>query len=106
MRAAIVGCGGIGKKRANACTGAQVTVCCDLNLGRAQSLAKEHNARATSDWLETVASPDVDVVFVATTHDMLAAVAEAAAKAGKHVLIEKPGARCAAELEAVKAAAA
>jgi predicted dehydrogenase len=77
-----------------------------LNLSRAQALAKDHNARATTDWRETVESPDVDVVFAATTHDMLAPVAEAAAKAGKHVLIEKPGARCAAELEAVKTAAA
>jgi len=42
---------------------------------------------------------------VATTHDMLAAIAWEAAAAGKHVLIEKPGARRAAELDPVAAAA-
>ena len=47
----------------------------------------------------------MDVVFVATTHDMLPRVAEAAAAAGKHVLIEKPGARRAAELDGVVDAA-
>jgi predicted dehydrogenase len=105
MKAAIVGCGFIGRKRAQALSGAAVAVCCDLDLNRAQALAKDHDARATTDWQEAVSAQDIDVVFAATTHDMLPRVAEAAAAAGKHVLIEKPGARRAAELEAVKAAA-
>jgi predicted dehydrogenase len=105
MKAAIVGCGFIGRKRAQALSGAAVAVCCDLDLDRAQALAKDYNARATTDWHEAVSCQDIDVVFVATTHDMLPRVAEAAAAAGKHVLIEKPGARRAADLESVKAAA-
>jgi predicted dehydrogenase len=44
-------------------------------------------------------------VIVAVTHDMLAPTALAAARAGKHVLIEKPGARSAAELDPVAEAA-
>jgi predicted dehydrogenase len=48
-----------------------------------------------------VTHPEVEIVIVATTYDQLAAVAKAAAEAGKHVLIEKPGARRAAELEPV-----
>jgi predicted dehydrogenase len=48
----------------------------------------------------------VDLVIAATTHDMLAPVAAEAARLGKHVLIEKPGARRAAELEQVAEAAA
>jgi predicted dehydrogenase len=79
-------------------------VCCDLIPERAQSLAREHNARATTDWREAVSGPEVNVVFVATTHDMLPRIAETAAANGKHTLIEKPGARCAAELDAVKSA--
>jgi predicted dehydrogenase len=43
----------------------------------------------------------VDVVVVATTHDMLAPITLAAVQAGKHVLVEKPGARRAAELDPV-----
>jgi predicted dehydrogenase len=52
-----------------------------------------------------VASPDIEIVIVATTHDMLAPIAAEAAGAGKHVLIEKPGARRASELDAVAEAA-
>lgn len=44
--------------------------------------------------------------MVATTHDQLAPIAAAAAAAGKHVLVEKPGARRAAELEPVASCAA
>lgn len=105
MRAAIIGCGLIGGKRADALRGAAVTVCCDVNLDRARRLGERHGARATTDWLDAVTCDDVDVVFVATTHDMLPRVAVHAAAAGKHVLLEKPGARRAADLEPVRAAA-
>ena len=60
----------------------------------------------TADWQEVVTNPDIDVVFIATTHDVLPLIAEQAASHGKHVLVEKPAARRAAELEPVKAAAA
>jgi len=105
IRAAIVGCGLIGRKRAQALTGATVAVCCDLNLGRAQALARDFGARATANWEEAISASDVDVVLAATTHDMLAPIAAGAAGSGKHVLVEKPGARRSAELDAVKAAA-
>jgi predicted dehydrogenase len=42
---------------------------------------------------------DVDVGSVATTHNALALLAAPAARAGKHMVVEKPGARCAAELD-------
>ena len=106
LRTAIIGCGLIGRKRARALSNATVSICCDVNQDRACSLAKEYSAQATSDWKEVVTNPDIDVVFVATTHDVLPLIAERAASHGKHVLVEKPAARCAAELEPVKAAAA
>ena len=106
MNIAIIGCGFIGRKRAAALDGHKLTVCCDINLQAAQALAKEHpEAEAISDWQEAVLRPGISLVVVATTHDLLAPVAQAAAQAGKHVLIEKPGARRAAELDAVAAAA-
>jgi len=52
-----------------------------------------------------VTAPDVDLVLVATTHDVLAPVTLAAVQAGKHVLVEKPAARSAAELRPVVEAA-
>jgi predicted dehydrogenase len=49
--------------------------------------------------------PGLEVVIVATQHDSLAAITQAAVEAGKHVLVEKPAARTLSELEPVIAAA-
>jgi predicted dehydrogenase len=106
LRAAIVGCGLIGRKRAAALPAGTVTVCCDISPERAAQLAAATRGAASStDWEATVRRDDVDAVFVATTHDQLAPVTAAAAAAGKHVLVEKPGARRSAELDAVADAA-
>jgi predicted dehydrogenase len=48
----------------------------------------------------------VEIVIVSTTHAALAELSGAAAEAGKHVLVEKPAGRAAAELEPVIQAAA
>ena len=106
LRAALIGCGLIGRKRAAALSGCSLAVCCDLAVERAEALAAATpGCRATADWHAAAGCPDVDVVLVATAHDMLAPVACEAAAAGKHVLIEKPGARCASELEPIAEAA-
>jgi predicted dehydrogenase len=80
-------------------------VCCDTARDRAEALAWTAGAVALTDWHDAVTRADVDIVLVSTTHDMLAPIAGAAAAAGKHVLIEKPGARRASELDFVCAAA-
>src|SRR5436305_8286329 len=107
MRPAIIGCGLIGRRRVQALSGCHLAVCCDTVRDRAESLARSvDGAVALTDWQAAVTRRDVDVVLVATTHNMLAAIACAAAAGGKHVLVEKPGARCAAELDPVRAASA
>ena len=101
-RVAIIGCGFIGQKRARNLLDARVVVCCDRIRERAEALASEHSgAMATADWEAAVAQHGVDLVVVATTHDLLAPIAERAASLGKHVLVEKPGARRACELDGV-----
>jgi predicted dehydrogenase len=106
MRTAIIGCGRIGQKRAKSLSAGSLTVCCDQNRERAAALASKYpGAEAAASWEEAIGHPNVDVVVVSTTHDVLAVVAERAAAAGKHVLIEKPGARRAAELDPVILAA-
>lgn len=103
----VVGCGLIGQKRAKALgTGGKLVACADIDMNRAEALARPAGARAFRDWRELVWSPLVDVVIVATLHDSLAEITLAAAEAGKHVLVEKPAARTAAELVPVMAAAA
>ena len=111
-RVAIIGCGLIGAKRSKALgAGARVVLVCDPVEQRAQALASAtakasgESVAALTDWREAVARPDVDIVIVATTHDQLAPIAEGAARHGKHVLMEKPGARRAAELDPLIAAA-
>ncbi|MCY3024375.1 MAG: Gfo/Idh/MocA family oxidoreductase [Planctomycetota bacterium] len=106
MRVAIVGCGLIGQKRARALAGCQLAACADVALERAQALAQSlPGTEAAGDWRAVVARPDVDIVIVATTHNVLAEITLAAVNAGKHVLVEKPAARKAAELDEVLAAA-
>ncbi len=103
----VVGCGLIGQKRAKALgAGGRLVACADLDVARAESLARTTGAKVFRDWRELVWSPLVEVVIIATLHDSLAEITRTAAEAGKHVLVEKPAARNAAELEPVMAAAA
>ncbi len=48
---------------------------------------------ASSDWRKVVARPDIDLVDICTPNDTHAEIAIAAARAGKHILCEKPLAR-------------
>lgn len=52
---------------------------------------------ASSDWRSVIARPDIDAVDICTPNDAHAEIAIAAAKAGKHIICEKPLARTAAE---------
>jgi predicted dehydrogenase len=81
-------------------------VAADSVLERARELASNNpGALATAHWEEAVGRDDVDAVIVATTNQWLAPVSLAAVQSGKHVLVEKPGARHSAELEPLIAAA-
>jgi predicted dehydrogenase len=74
----------------------------DAVVQRAEALAAGlPDCVASDDVGRVIDDPRVDVVIVATTHDALADTARQAAAAGKHVLIEKPGARTADELSSV-----
>ncbi|MHC2777665.1 Gfo/Idh/MocA family protein [Bradyrhizobium liaoningense] len=96
---AIVGCGLIGQKRAKALGGRRLVVCADIAQDRADRLAATvPGCKAVTDWQLAVNDPAVSIVIISTLHDTLAEIAKGAVAAGKHVLIEKPAARRAAEL--------
>jgi predicted dehydrogenase len=59
---------------------------------------------ASTDWREVVESPLIDVVDISTPNDSHAEIAIAAARAGKHVLCEKPLALNVKQAEAMLAA--
>lgn len=99
MNAVIIGCGLIGQKRAKQLGSVKLLAACDLDAEKAQALAAQHpGAVAMTDWRAAAALPGADLVMVSTTHDQLAPIGMAALQAGKHVLLEKPGARTRAEL--------
>ena len=96
----IVGCGLIGRKRANALgKGGRLSACMDLDSSKAQKLSLDHGCEFLSNWKDLISSKDVELVIVSTLHDSLAEITQAAIIAGKHVLVEKPAAKKAEELE-------
>ncbi len=106
VRVAIIGCGLIGQKRARVLGDCPLVAVADTNIGRAQQLASQYpGCVAEPRWQDAVVRADVDLVIIATTNDALTPVALAAVQAGKHVLVEKPAARNASELEPLVAAA-
>jgi predicted dehydrogenase len=58
-----------------------------------------------TDWKKLVARDDIDVIDICTSNNMHMPIAVAAAKAGKHILCEKPVAMNAAEAKAMLDAA-
>jgi predicted dehydrogenase len=59
---------------------------------------------SSTDWKAVVNSPDIDIVDINTPNDSHAEIAIAAAKAGKHILCEKPLALNVAQCEEMLAA--
>jgi predicted dehydrogenase len=92
MNYAIIGCGLIGKKRLAALpAGSRLAIACDTDLARAQALVElAKSGRAVSNFKEAVSDPTVDAVIVATINSTLATISDAAIRAGKHVMAEKP----------------
>lgn len=104
---AIVGCGLIGRKRLKALgENPPLRYTCDLDAARAADLAAlAPGCAAVTDFHAVLADAHVDAVIVATLNAALAPITLAAVRAGKHVLVEKPGALNAAQLRAVRDAA-
>lgn len=69
---------------------ARFTACCDKVPERAVRLAEKYGAKAFTSYEEMVRSDDVDIVTIATPSGLHMEPTIAAAKAGKHVLCEKP----------------
>ena len=101
IRVGLIGTGFMGKAHALAyraahavlgdCPPARLSLLCDTPLERAEAMASQFGfARATADWRELVASPDVNLVSITTPNRMHRDMAMAALAAGKHVHCEKP----------------
>jgi predicted dehydrogenase len=78
----------------------------DANAETARVVADTYGCGFETSWENVAHSDDVDVVVAATPNAFLRDIAVASLNAGKHVLIEKPMGRNAAEAEAIADAAA
>jgi predicted dehydrogenase len=75
---------------------------CARNEERARAFAANWGYQSVeTDWRRLAASPDIDLIDIASPNDTHAEIAIAAAKAGKIVMCEKPLGRNAAESEAM-----
>ncbi len=90
LRVGIVGCGLIGRKRAEALCSDTLVACFDVVAESAAGLASQFGAKVCAS-LDELLDEQLDAVIVATTHSELAKTACAALAAGAHVLVEKPG---------------
>ncbi len=89
----IVGCGMISRFHARAIAdvrGAQLVGCCNLPANRAHEFAREHQIQAYETLEEMLADDRIQAVSIATPSGAHMEPGIAAAKAGKHVIVEKP----------------
>ena len=85
---------------------AEVVALAGGRVERAREVAAEFgNPRVYERWQDLVAAPDVEAVDICAPNYLHAEMAVAAARAGKHVLVEKPMALTLAEADAMIEAA-
>lgn len=108
VQIALIGCGSLGKVHAGCLQqieGAHLYAYADIVEAAAQSCLDQYGgAYATADVARIWADDAIDAVLICTRHDSHAPLAIAAARAGKHILIEKPLALSLAECVAVQEA--
>ncbi len=89
----IIGCGMIANFHAKAIAdirGAKLAACVDRIPAAAERLVETHGGKAYADLDEMLADPEVEVVTICTPSGAHLEPAVVAARAGKHVIVEKP----------------
>ncbi len=111
IRAGIVGCGKVGHYHARAyraASGCELAACVSRSPERAEEFGRAYGIPWFTSVREMVEKTGVEAVSIATPHPQHAAPAVEAARAGAHILVEKPLAAslrdCDAILSAVRAA--
>ena len=110
IRVAVIGCGLIAR-RAHlpafvAAEEAELSAVVSGHIESARAAAAEFGEpRVLQTWQEAVADPAIDAIDICTPNSLHAPIAIAAARAGKHVLVEKPMAVTLLEADAMIAAA-
>ncbi|KAB7707404.1 gfo/Idh/MocA family oxidoreductase [Bacillus aerolatus] len=93
MNFAIVGCGFIAKKHAQAIEniqGAKLVAVCDKVSKAMEYYVDTYEAKAFTEFSEMLQREDIDIVCICTPSGLHAPLAEEAARARKHIILEKP----------------
>jgi UDP-N-acetyl-2-amino-2-deoxyglucuronate dehydrogenase len=108
LRTALVGCGKVGHLHAaalHALPDSEFVAVCGRSPDKAQAFAQKYQVQAFTDVSEMIARAGVQALCICTPHPEHAAPTIAAARAGVHVIIEKPLASTLADCDAMIAAA-
>ncbi len=74
----------------NNAKGAELAAVCDKHPGRLQERVKEFGVKGYDNYTDLLKDPDIDVVSIVTESGYHAEMGIAAARAGKHIVVEKP----------------
>lgn len=109
IRIGLIGCGAVARRfhlPAFREAGAEVVAFSSRSPASAEAAAREWGSgKVVGDWRELIALDEIDAVDVCTPNASHAELAIAAAKAGKHALVEKPIATTLDEADAMISAA-
>lgn len=104
VRTAIIGCGKVGQLHAKALStlgNSAFVATCDTDLDRAQAFGRQYNVAAFNSVERMCEEADVGAVMICTPHPLHLEPCLQAARAGAHVLIEKPMAESLAACDAM-----
>lgn len=108
LRGGLIGCGAIGKIFADAIADIDemnLVAFCSRNGDKAEHYRATYGGEySTTDAGRVLDDPSIDAIYITTWHDSHADLAIRAARAGKHVMIEKPLALTVEECQAIGAA--
>src|SRR5881628_1257789 len=93
VRVAAVGVGGWGRTLADAAgrgTRLSVVACTSRSADSRAAFAKAYGCRDVASYDKVLADPEVEGVVITTPHSLHAEQVIAAARAGKHVFVDKP----------------
>jgi len=108
LRTGLIGCGKVGHLHAAALATlpeSQFVAVCGRSETKAVPFAKQYGVAAYTDVTKMVTQEKLDMVCICTPHPEHAGPAIAAARAGAHVIVEKPLASSLADCDAMLAAA-
>src|SRR3989338_76213 len=89
----VIGCGNVSQRHINAIRSlhnSELVAVSDSDIIKLNKVAKENNVKAYADYTELLNDSDIDAVSICTPNSTHTIIGIAAAKAGKHILTEKP----------------